>query len=214
MALHLHPLSEMKKFFSNMSKKKANDPIVDDELLNAAGAEPQEHTLADEVEADLEDHLEEGAVADTDNMIENLQNQLAEKDDRHLRLYAEFENFKKRSRREKLDLMDSAGSKTIKAILPVLDDFDRAQKQAESDEATKQVWDSGVGLIVKKLHKALEGQGLKKMSSTGEDFNADLHEAVTEIPSPDMAGKVVDTIEAGYTLNDKIIRHAKVVVGK
>lgn len=204
----------MKNPFKNMSKKNANEPIVDDELLNAAGAEPTEHTLADEVEADLEEHLEAGAVADTDNMIDTLQAEIAQRDDRHLRLYAEFENFKKRSRREKLELMDSAGSKTMKAILPVLDDFDRAQKQAESDEATKQVWDSGVGLIVKKLHKALEGQGLKKMTTDGEDFNADLHEAITEIPSPELSGKVVDTIEAGYTLNDKIIRHAKVVVGK
>lgn len=197
-----------------MSKKKANEPIVDDELLENAGAEPETNSLGDEVEQALEDHLEEGAVADTDNMIGKLEAQIAEKDDRHLRLYAEFENYKRRSQREKLDLMETAGRKTMMALLPALDDFDRAAKQAESDEATKQVWDSGVGLIVKKLYTSLSGQGLKQMTSTGEKFDADLHEAITEIPSPDMAGKVVDTVEMGYFLNGKIIRHAKVVVGK
>lgn len=197
-----------------MSGKKTNEPIVDDELLKTAGAEPEEHTLADEVEADLEDHLETGAVADTDNMIANLEAQLSEKDDRHLRLHAEFENFKRRNNREKLELMSTAGRKTMQALLPVLDDFARAAKQAESDPDTRKVWESGVGLIVKKLLKALEGQGLKRMVSTGETFDADLHEAITEIPNPEMAGKVVDTVEDGYSLNDKIIRHAKVVVGK
>ena len=198
----------------NMSKKKADEPIVDDELLEKAGAEPEAHNLGDEVEQALEDHLEEDAVADTDNMIEKLEDQIAEKDDRYLRLYAEFENYKRRSQREKLDLMETAGRKTMMALLPALDDLDRAAKQAESDEATKQVWDSGIGLVVKKLYTSLSGQGLKQMTSTGEKFDADLHEAITEIPSPEMAGKVVDTVEMGYFLNGKIIRHAKVVVGK
>jgi len=197
-----------------MSKKKADEPIVDDELLEKAGAEPEAHNLGDEVEQALEDHLEEDAVADTDNMIEKLEDQIAEKDDRYLRLYAEFENYKRRSQREKLDLMETAGRKTMMALLPALDDLDRAAKQAESDEATKQVWDSGIGLVVKKLYTSLSGQGLKQMTSTGEKFDADLHEAITEIPSPEMAGKVVDTVEMGYFLNGKIIRHAKVVVGK
>lgn len=197
----------MKNFFK-MSKKN-NEPIVDDELLKTAGAAPEE-----EVEADLEDHLEEGPVADLDDLVASLEAQLTEKDERHLRLYAEFENFKKRNRKEKLELMDTAGRKTMLALLPVLDDFDRAVKQAESDPETKKIWDGGVGLIVKKMMKTLEGQGLKPMTSTGETFDADLHAAITEIPAPDMAGKVVDTVENGYLLNEKIIRHAKVVVGK
>ena len=204
----------MFKNLFDMSKKKENKPIVDDELLENAGAEPTEQTLGDEVEAELADQLENNAEATEESTIARLEEQLAAKDDRHLRMYAEFENFKKRSAREKRELMDTAGRKTMLALLPVLDDFDRAAKQAESDEATKQVWDSGVGLIVKKLLKTLESQGLKPMVSTGEEFNADLHEAITEIPSPEMAGKVVDTVERGYTLNGKIIRFAKVVVGK
>lgn len=198
----------------NMSKKKANEPIVDDELLENAGAEPEEHTLGDAVEAELADQLEDNAEAEETDRVARLEEQLAEKDDRHLRLHAEFENYKRRLQREKLELMDTAGRKTMMAMLPVLDDFDRAAKQAESDESTKKVWDSGVGLIVKKLYKSLEAQGLKPMTSTGEEFNADFHEAITEIPSPEMAGKVVDTVERGYTLNGKIIRFAKVVVGK
>ena len=204
----------MFKNLFDMSKKKENKPIVDDELLENAGAEPTEQTLGDEVEAELADQLENNAEATEESTIARLEEQLAAKDDRHLRMYAEFENFKKRSAREKRELMDTAGRKTMLALLPVLDDFDRAAKQAESDEGTKQVWDSGVGLIVKKLLKTLESQGLKPMVSTGEEFNADLHEAITEIPSPEMAGKVVDTVERGYTLNGKIIRFAKVVVGK
>jgi len=203
----------MKNLF-RMSKKKADEPIVDDEMLESAGAEPEEQTLGDKIEEELEANAEAAAQATEENVVADLEKQLAEKDDRHLRLFAEFENYKRRSQREKLDLMETAGRKTMMALLPVLDDFDRAQKQAESDDATKQVWDSGVGLIVKKLFKSLEGQGLKPMVSTGEDFDADLHEAITEIPHPDMAGKVVDTTENGYYLNGKIVRHAKVVVGK
>ena len=151
----------------NMSKKKANQPIVDDELLENAGAEPEEQTLGDSVEAELEEQLEDNAEADEQSTVARLEEQLAEKDDRHLRLHAEFENYKRRLQREKLELMDTAGRKTMLAMLPVLDDFDRAAKQAESDEDTKKVWDSGVGLIVKKLFKSLEGQGLKAMASTG-----------------------------------------------
>lgn len=213
MALLLHPLNSMKNLF-RMSGKKTNEPIVDDELLKSAGVEPEEHTLTDEVEAELEDHLDSGEETDTDNLIAKLEAQLSEKDDRHLRLHAEFENFKRRNNREKLELMSTAGRKTMLALLPVLDDFDRAAKQAEGDPDTKKVWESGLGLITKKLFKSLEAQGLKRMVSTGEVFDADLHEAITEVPSPDMAGKVVDTVEDGYFLNDKIIRHAKVVVGK
>ena len=197
-----------------MSGNKTNDPIVDDELLKNAGADPEEQTLANEAEADLENNAGADEDVDPDKLIAELEAQLSEKDDRHLRLHAEFENFKRRNNREKLELMSTAGRKTMLALLPVLDDFDRAAKQAERDPDTKKVWDSGVGLISKKLFKSLEGQGLKRMVSTGETFNPDLHEAITEVASPEMAGKVVDTVEDGYFLNDKIIRHAKVVVGK
>ncbi len=204
----------MKKFFGMGKNKKTEEQVVDEELLAAAGLEPDGQTVGNEIEEELEDYQEQPAQAADDNAVAELNRQLAEKDDRHLRLFAEFENYKRRSQREKLDLMETAGKKTMVAMLPVLDDFDRAVKQAESDPDTKKVWDSGVGLIHKKLLKTLEGQGLKPMDSTGEDFDADLYEAITEIPHPEMSGKVVDTVERGYALNGKIIRHAKVVVGK
>ncbi|MEM9528501.1 MAG: nucleotide exchange factor GrpE, partial [Bacteroidota bacterium] len=137
-----------------MSKKNANEPIVDDELLENAGAEPEENTLGDEVEAELEEQLDATEVVEENEHISALEARLAEQDDRHLRLRAEFDNYKRRIQRERLELMDTAGRKTMLSLLPVLDDFDRAAKQAESDEATKQVWDSGVGLIVKKLYTA------------------------------------------------------------
>lgn len=200
----------MKNFFRMPKKDKATDKAMNDELLDS------DTTTENDIEQanDGQEASEADAGDKEAQRITELEQEVAAKDDRHLRLYAEFENFKRRSQREKLDLMETAGRKTMLALLPVLDDLDRAVKQAESDEDTKKVWDSGVGLIHKKLLSSLAGQGLKPMVSTGEEFNADLHEAITEIPSPEMAGKVVDTVERGYTLNGTIIRFAKVVVGK
>lgn len=135
--------------------------------------------------------------------------------DKYLRLLAEFENFKKRSFKEKLENIKSAAQDTVSAILPVLDDFDRAKKTAD-DESSSEQFSEGVTLVYQKLHNKLEQIGLEAMESTGEIFDAELHEAITEIPAPteEMKGKVVDTIEKGYLLKDKIIRHAKVIVGK
>ena len=141
--------------------------------------------------------------------------QAAELKNKYLRLYAEFENYKKRSIREKLDYMKSASRDTLSALLPIVDDFDRAKKNADIEGSTEQFSD-GVTLVYNKFKTILKQKGLTEMETTGTDFDPDLHEAVTEIPAPteDMKGKVIDTIEKGYMLNDKIIRHAKVVVGK
>ncbi len=135
--------------------------------------------------------------------------------DKYLRLFAEFDNYKKRTIRERLELMKSASQDMMTAILPVLDDFDRAQKNAESQEKTNDPVLEGLLLVHTKLYGILKQKGLEDMNPTGEEFDPELHEAITEIPapSPDMKGKVIDTIEKGYRLNDKIIRHAKVVVG-
>ena len=194
-----------------MSKKNPEQPIVDDELLQHSDAAPEEHVLDQDLKS--EEDLQQEELPDTVAMTE-LEQQLKEKEDRYLRLYAEFDNYKRRTQRERLEMMDTAGSKTMKALLPVLDDFDRAAQVATQDEKTAEVWNSGIGLVQKKLLQALASQGLQPMESTGQDFNADLFEAVTEIPAPEMQGKVVDTVEKGYTLNGRIIRHAKVVVGK
>ncbi len=134
--------------------------------------------------------------------------------DKHLRLVAEFDNYKRRNARERVELIQTAGKEVIQALLDVLDDCDRAQKQldgAETDPALKE----GVLLVFNKLRSTLQQRGLKAMETIQTDFNADLHEAITEIPAPteQLKGKVVDEVMKGYYLNDKIIRHAKVVVG-
>jgi len=147
--------------------------------------------------------------------IQELEIQVAESKDKYLRLFAEFENYKKRTMKERLELMKNAAQDTIQTILPVLDDFNRAKKSADDDNSVEQ-FSEGVQLVYDKLHNSLKAKGLTEMESTGEVFDAELHAAITEIPAPseDMKGKVIDTIESGYYLNDKIIRHAKVVVGK
>lgn len=144
-----------------------------------------------------------------------LQEQIDQQKDKYLRLLSEFDNYKKRSNRERIDLIKTAAGDTLKALLPVLDDFDRAKKNAEADDSTEQ-FSEGVSLVYSKLYKILQGKGLKPMVSDAEPFDPELHEALTEIPAPseDLKGKVVDTIERGYYLGDKILRHAKVVVGK
>lgn len=193
-----------------MSKKNNEEPIVDDQMLEHSDAAPEAHVLEEDLktENDLREDLPESVGMD------ELEQRLQEKEDKYLRLYAEFDNYKRRTQRERLQMMDQAGSKTMLALLPVLDDFDRAAKVAEQNEGSAEIWNSGIGLVRKKLLQALVSQGLKPMESHGEPFNPDLYEAVTEIPMPEMKGKVVDTVERGYTLNGRIIRHAKVVVGK
>jgi molecular chaperone GrpE len=145
--------------------------------------------------------------------IETLKGELDESKDKYIRLFAEFDNFKKRSVKERFELMKTAAQETIAALLPTLDDFDRAKKSAESGAET---FSEGVNLVYQKLYSTLEHKGLKSMESTGADFDPEWHEAITDIPAPseEMKGKVIDTIEKGYLLNDKIIRYAKVVVAK
>ncbi len=147
--------------------------------------------------------------------VEELNIQVAELKDKYLRLFAEFDNYKKRTVKEKIELMKTAAQDTMSVLLPVLDDFDRAKKNAD-DENSTEVFSDGVQLVYNKLYSSLNQKGLKPMESNGEDFDPELHDAITEIPAPsdEMKGKVIDTIEKGYLLKDKIIRHAKVVVGK
>lgn len=163
-----------------------------------------------------EGQTEEPAVAEkkeeTDS-LRKIQDELAEAKDKYLRLYADFDNYKRRSSKEKLDMIQSANEQLLKALLPVADDFDRAEKSYK-DRNDKEA--EGFILIQGKFKKTLEQYGVKPMdTTTGSDFDADLHEAITQIPAPDekLKGKVVDVIEKGYLLNDKVIRFAKVVVG-
>ena len=137
-----------------------------------------------------------------------LKEQIEDMRDKFGRTLAEFENYKKRSIREMHEVRVLAGRDTMSALLPILDDFGRASKNETFSE--------GINLLFQKLQSTLRNKGLKEMESTGLAFDPEHHEAITEIPAPteEMKGKVIDTVESGYTLNDKIIRHAKVVVGK
>ncbi len=158
---------------------------------------------------------EENSTSPAEDEKDALKKENSEMKDKFLRLAAEFDNYKKRTLREKIELMKTAAQDTLSALLPVLDDFDRAKKIAEADDSSES-FSEGVSLVYQKLYNILKQKGLQPMESTGLDFDPELHEAITEIPAPseDMKGKIVDTIEKGYSLNDKIIRHAKVVVGK
>ena len=157
------------------------------------------------------DYISEG----NDEEIEKLKAEIAELKDKHLRQIAEFDNFRRRNAKEKVELTQTAGKDIIQSLLVVLDDVDRASKQLETTTDLTILKD-GISLVFNKLRTIMQQKGLKVMTSNNEEFNPDLHEAITEIPAPNdkMVGKVIDTVEPGYYLNDKLIRHAKVVVGK
>jgi molecular chaperone GrpE len=158
-------------------------------------------------------HLND-ALAD-DSAQDKKQQELDEMRDKYLRLIAEFDNYKKRTAKERIELMQTANKEVIVSLLDVLDDSERAAKQLETAADLNAVKD-GVMLVFNKLKSTLQNKGLKPMESLHTDFNPDLHEAITEIPAPSksLAGKVVDDMQKGYYLNDKLIRHARVIVGK
>lgn len=157
-------------------------------------------------------HLNEPVAEESE--IEKLKEEIGEAKDKHLRLVAEFENFKRRNARERIELIQTAAKDVITELLDVLDDSERAQKQMEVTEDIKQI-NEGVRLVFTKLRNTLLSKGLRPMEAISKEFNPDLHEAITEIEAgKEMKGKVVDEIQKGYYLNEKIIRFAKVVVGR
>ena len=169
-----------------------------------------------DTQEDLDENVAENGDSEEENPDSDDQTeQIAELKDKYLRLAAEFENYKRRTVREKLNMMGTAARDTLSVLLPVLDDFDRAKKNAE-DENSKEPFSEGVMMVYNKLFNTLKTKGLKEMETNGEEFDPELHEAITEIPAPtdEMKGKIIDTVEKGYYLNDTILRHAKVVVGK
>ena len=159
------------------------------------------------------DTLQEGNV--TSEQEKTIADELAEMKDRNLRLFAEFENFRKRTAKEKLELSKYANESLLLDLLPVLDDFERAKVQMENSGDENLI--KGIELIQNKFTNTLSNKGLKALEvNAGDDFDLEKHEAITQIaaPSEDLVGKVIDVVETGYTLNDKVIRFAKVVVGK
>ena len=185
----------------------AGDGVTHDDEFPLDGA-PVEGAPAADVSAAAD------APAPAEDEADKLRAEVRDLKDKYLRLMAEFDNFRKRTARERLQERSAAAESTIRSILPVVDDFDRAKATTE-DPANDEAFTKGVELVYAKLKRTMETLGAKEMDSTGAPFDPDLMEAFTEIQaSPDMAGKVVDTIEPGYFLNDKLIRHAKVVIGK
>lgn len=190
-----------------MKKKDAKENIQE-----------QNYDLNDSVNVNTDEnmdgnqHLNEPVAEESE--IEKLQDQVAELNDRYLRQVAEFDNFRRRTAKERMELIQTAGKDVITDLLVVLDDSERAQKQLETTGDVSQIKE-GVQLVFSKLRNTLAAKGLKPMEAKGTEFNPDLHEAITEIDAgAEWRGKVVDEIEKGYYLNDKIIRFAKVVVGK
>lgn len=188
-----------------MNKQEENVEQVENELDGSININTDENI-------DGNQHLNEPVTEEPE--IEKLNGQLAECNDRFLRQAAEFENFKRRNARERVELIQTAGRDVITDLLEVLDDSERAQKQLETSDDINQVRE-GVQLVFAKLRNILSGKGLKHMEVVGEEFNPDLHEAVTEIIAGDeMKGRIVAEVQKGYSLNNKIIRFSKVVVGK
>ena len=202
-----------------MSKKK-EEKIDNEELNTQSASEETTDTAAEAQEADAADEEVENdaqtpAEESLDDKINKLTEDLEKANKEYLFLMAEFDNFRKRTVREKADIIRNAGEKVLGQLLPIIDDFERAIKaneQADDIEAIKQ----GVTLIYNKLIKYLEQNQVKAIESTGCDFDTELHEAVTTFPAPseELKGKVIDTVMTGYTINDKVLRHAKVVVGQ
>ena len=193
-------------------EEKINEEIEQNEVTDTQNEKAEETAAAEEkVQAELTDAEK---LADAEQKLADAEQKLAELQDKYLRQVAEFDNYRKRTIKEKADLILNGAEKTITAILPVLDDMERALKNMETAEDVAAVKE-GVDLIMQKFIKILENQGVKKIETENADFNTDLHEAIAQIPAPadEMKGKVIDCVQTGYTLNDKVIRHSKVAVG-
>lgn len=200
-----------------MTKEK-NQPLEEEVLKNeevveetAQAEENQQEETAQEEAPAAEQTVEEQLAG----MLEEAQQMVREEKDKYLRLSAEFDNYRKRTLKEKAELIKNGGEKTLTAILPVLDDFERALKNLESSEETKAMKE-GVELIFSKFQKILGQEGLQKIETEGQAFDTDFHEAIALIPAPseDLKGKILDCVQTGYMLNEKVIRHAKVAVAQ
>lgn len=204
--------AKINKIFGKMedASKESPNPLVE-----------QEQTVSDvenntqQTEENINLNTEEGELPQTDSSpTAKLEVQIAELNDKYLRLFSDFDNYRKRTAKERMELAKTAGEDFFKAVLPVLDDFERGLK-AMNEAADVNALKEGVDLIYNKLNNTLTARGLEPMISIGNTFDADIHEAITNIPAPsdDMKGKVVDELEKGYALNGKVIRYAKVIVG-
>ena len=199
------------KFKRNMSKNE-QEQVKEEELQQE---ETQTEAQNAEVESQNAEEEQPAKEETPEDKIAALQAELEKSQKEYLFLMAEFDNYRKRTVKEKAELIKNGGEKAMLGLLPVIDDFERAidaiDKSSDVDSLKE-----GVDLIYNKFMKYLESQQVKPMESTGTDFDADVYEAVTTFPAPDesMKGKVIDTVQKGYTINEKVLRHAKVVVGQ
>lgn len=198
----------------NLSTKEENDTTTETTAEEATvdsetTKETEENKTVEEETNTVEE--EKSNLSET----ERLEKELGEMKDKYLRIFAEFDNYRKRTIKERQEIIKLAAKDSLGALLPAVDDFSRAIRVANDKENEEQL-PEGIILVYNKLSKALEQQGIKEMVTTGEDFDPELHEALTKIPAPseELKGKIIDTIEKGFYLNDKIIRYPKVVVGE
>ena len=194
---------------------KEEEKINQEESVNKNERNNENETLRDENEDGNENESGNTETSEEKDPLEVAQEEIEQLRDKYLRSVAEFDNYRKRTTKEKAELILNGGSNAIKAILPVLDDMERAiENGAKTDDP--QVLREGMELIYQKFQKALEGLGVKKIETEDADFDVDIHEAVAMVPGmgDDKKGKVIDCLQQGYKLNDKVIRHAKVAVGQ
>ncbi|MDY5361286.1 MAG: nucleotide exchange factor GrpE [Sodaliphilus sp.] len=199
------------KFKRNMSKKE-QEQVKEEELQQE---ETQTEAQNAEVESQNAEEEQPAKEETPEDKIAALQAELEKSQKEYLFLMAEFDNYRKRTVKEKAELIKNGGEKAMLGLLPVIDDFERAIDAIDKSSDVEGLKE-GVDLIYNKFMKYLESQQVKPMESTGTDFDADIYEAVTTFPAPDesMKGKVIDTVQKGYTINEKVLRHAKVVVGQ
>lgn len=191
---------------------KSEELEEQDKPATEAAAENTEDSAADTLETAQTENAPETTEEDE---LTKAKRELAEWKDKYMRLFAEFDNFRKRNAKERIELISTAAGDILKEMLPVIDDFDRAIKANETLEDVA-IIKEGFTLIHNKMYKKLESKGLKPIDATGKPFDTDFHEAITSIPAPseDLKGKVVDEVEKGYLLHEKVLRFSKVVIGQ
>jgi molecular chaperone GrpE len=204
--------SRLRKIMNPMSNGQNDDTR---EEVNQNEEPKVEAALENGHQPDMGTPEDLATPTEPESELEKFKRESLEWRDKYMRLYAEFDNFRKRSMKERADYLAGASADVIKELLPVVDDFDRAVKANESVQDVDVVKE-GFVLIHQKLYRKLESKGLKPIDATGKPFDTDFHEAITQIPAPtdDLKGKIVDEVEKGYTLNDKVIRFSKVVIGQ
>ena len=196
-----------------MSKKEKDNIEIEDQLEDVS-FEDKDEALKDKEEKPKMKSKKKLKKSTDKEMVEELEGKCVEMNDKYLRLYSDFDNYRKRTAKERIDTLKTASQDLMVDLLPVLDDFDRAlESMADHDAQEDSI--KGVELIYNKLFNLLKQKGLEPMDAAGKEFDTDFHEAITQVPAPskDQKGKVVDVIQKGYLLNGKIIRFAKVVIG-